>query len=106
MFACLKGTAKEVDDIIPVMISGPDRDYKTLPALAKGLRLAKRLTQAEAAELSGLSLAHIRDIENGKIGANYCYDYIFAIAQRRKRKSARTGGGAKRAGNLKKSRIR
>lgn len=86
----------------PVLISGSDRDYKTLSALAKGLRLAKRLTQTEAAQLCGLTLANVRSIENGEITANYCYDYIFAIAQRRKRKSKRTGGGKKRAGNLKK----
>lgn len=85
-----------------VLISGSGRKYKTLSALAKGLRLAKRLTQAEAAELCGLTLANVRAIELGKIGANYCYDYIFAIAERRKRKAARTSGGKKRAGNLKK----
>jgi len=88
----------------PVLISGSDRKYKTLSALAKGLRLAKRLTQTEAAELCGLTLANVRAIEGGKIGANYCYDYIFAIAERRKRRAARTSGGKKRAGNLKKRR--
>jgi transcriptional regulator with XRE-family HTH domain len=86
----------------PVLISGPKRDYKTLKALAKGLRLAKRLTQPEAAALCGLTLANVRSIENGEISANFCYDYLFAIAQRRKRKSKRTGGGQKRAGNLRK----
>ena len=92
----------EVTRVKPVLISGPDRDYKTLSALAKGLRLAKRLTQTEAAELCGLTLTNVRAIENGEIGANYCYDYIFAIAERRKRKAKRTSGGKKRAGNLKK----
>ncbi len=84
-----------------VAIKGNAREYKTLSALAKGLRLSKRLKQQEAAELCGLSLGNIRSIENGEIVANYCYDYIFAIAHRRKRKSSRTTGGKKRAGNIK-----
>jgi hypothetical protein len=92
-----------VYDVEPVLINGPERKYKTLKALAKGLRLAKRLTQWEAAELCGLTVANVSAIENGEIAANFCYDYVFAIAQRRKRKSTRTGGGRKRAGNLKKS---
>ena len=92
----------EVKQLKPVLIGGSDRDYKMLSALAKGLRLAKRLTQAEAAELCGLTLANVRAIENGEITANYCYDYIFAIAERRKRRAKRTSGGKKRAGNLKK----
>jgi len=83
-----------------VLLTGPDRTYKTIKSLAKGLRLSKSLSQAEAAELCGLTLAKVRSIENGLIAANYCYDYIFAIAHRRKRASKRTAGGTKRAGNL------
>lgn len=84
-----------------VLISGPNREYNTLAALARGLRLTKRLTQGEAAVLCGLTTNDIRAIEAGRIGANFCYDYIYAIAHRRKRKSKRTTGGKRRAGNLK-----
>ena len=62
-----------------VAISGTGREYKTLGSLAKGLRLTKRLTQKEAAELCGLTLANIRAIEGNRLTANYCYDYIFAL---------------------------
>lgn len=86
-----------------VAISGQTRKYKTLGALARGLRLTKRLAQKDAANLCGLTVANIRAIESNGITANYCYDYIFALSNMRKRATKRTSGGKKRAGNLKRT---
>jgi transcriptional regulator with XRE-family HTH domain len=88
---------------MPVVdISTPKRKYKTLGALAKGIRLKRRLTQQEVADRCELTLANVRSIETNKMQANYCYDYVFALSNMRSRPIKRTTGGKYRAGRKRK----
>ncbi|GEM_PF-5833407 len=82
----------------PVDITTAKRKYKTLGALAKGMRIKKHLTQREVADYCMLSTYNVRCIENNEYQANYCYDYIFALGQMRNRRIKRTAGGTERAG--------
>ena len=87
-----------------VDISSSKRKYKTLGALAKGMRIRRHLTQTEVAAKCELALSAVRDIENNLVTANYCYDYIFALGHMRKRGTTRTEGGNERAGRARKKR--
>jgi hypothetical protein len=70
-------------------------------ALAKAIRLDRKLSQAEAGEklLNGRPQSSVSSLENGNGSVDDLLEYLGALATKGTR-SRRTEGGAKRAGRV------
>ncbi len=80
----------------------PKEKYKLMvAALAKEIRLDRKLSQAEAGEklLNGRHQSSVSSLENGNGSVDDLLEYLGALATKGTR-SRRTEGGAKRAGRV------
>ena len=75
----------------------PKRKISVPVVLARSIRLAKGLTQADAAERHGVSAALVSAIENGTRPGEVYAEYLQTLAEAPNKRD-RTPGGEYRAG--------